>query len=129
MSVAPRFTVATGRPRDALGDGDAGLVYLIERGAYGRAPLQTEVNLRIAASYRQLEITLDLFNLFDRRDATNVDAVYATGALRPIDGGKPEDLVFLRTDDGAAIQRRPAFQTGTAFQAPFAAILGLHRSF
>jgi hypothetical protein len=129
LSVASRFTVASGRPRDALGDGDAGLVYLIDRGAYGRSPLQTQVNLRIAARYRQVDVTLDLFNLFDRRDATNVDAVYATGALRPIDGGNPEDLVFLRTDDGAIAQRRPAFQTGTAFQAPFYAVLGLHRSF
>lgn len=129
MSVATRFTVATGRPRDALGDGDAGLVYLIDRGAYGRGPLQTQANVRVAARYRRFDLTLDLFNLFDRRDATNVDSVYATGSLRPIDGGAPEDLVFLRTDDGSLARRRPAFQTGTAFQAPFAAVLGLHRSF
>jgi len=129
MSVATRFTVATGRPRDALGDGDAGLIYLIDRGSYGRSPLQTQVNLRVAASYRHFDITLDLFNLFDRRDATNVDSVYSSGSLMPIDGGKPEDLVFLRTDEGNVAQRRPAFQTGTAFQAPFSAVLGLHRSF
>jgi len=129
MSVATRFTVAAGRPRDALGDGDAGLIYLIDRGSYGRSPLQTQVNLRVAASYRHFDITLDLFNLFDRRDATNVDSVYSSGSLMPIDGGKPEDLVFLRTDEGNVAQRRPAFQTGTAFQAPFSAVLGLHRSF
>ena len=129
MSVASRFTVATGRPRDALGDGDAGLIYLIDRGSYGRSPLQTQVNLRVAASYRHFDITLDLFNLFDRRDATNVDSVYSSGSLMAIDGGKPEDLVFLRTGEGNVAQRRPAFQTGTAFQAPFSAVLGLHRSF
>jgi len=129
MSVASRFTVATGRPRDALGDGDAGLIYLIDRGSYGRSPLQTQVNLRVAASYRHFDITLDLFNLFDRRDATNVNSVYSSGSLMAIDGGKPEDLVFLRTGEGNVAQRRPAFQTGTAFQAPFSAVLGLHRSF
>ncbi len=129
MSVATRFTVATGRPRDALGDGADGLIYLIDRGSYGRGPLQTQANVRVAASYRHFDITLDLFNLFDRRDETTTDSVYSSGTLRPIDGGKPEDLVFLRTDEGFAAQRRPAFLTGTAFQAPFSAVLGLHRSF
>jgi hypothetical protein len=129
LAVATRFTVASGRPRDALGDGTDGLVYLIDRGEYARGPLQTQANVRVAASYRHFDITLDLFNLFDRRDATILDSVYASGALHPIQGGSSEDLVFLKNEDGSPAVRRPSFQTGTAFQAPFSAVLGVHRSF
>ncbi|MEO8844068.1 MAG: hypothetical protein ABI591_04770 [Kofleriaceae bacterium] len=133
MSVATRFTVAAGRPRDALGHGPDGLVYLIDRGEYGRGPLQTQANLRLAATYRRFEVTLDLFNLFDRRDATNLDTVYAGGAIHPIEGGTPEDLVFLRTDDGDSpgrpATRSQTYAQATAFQAPFSAVLGVHRSF
>jgi hypothetical protein len=133
MSVATRFTVAAGRPRDAVGDGPDGLVYLIDRGEYGRGPLQTQANLRLAATYRRFEVTLDLFNLFDRRDATNMDTVFAGGVIHPIEGGTSEDLVFLRTDDGDSpgrpATRSQTYAQGTAFQAPFSAVLGVHRAF
>ena len=33
--------------------------------------------------------------MFNRRDATAVDELYAPGAVRPIDGGRGSDLVFL----------------------------------
>jgi TonB dependent receptor len=133
MSVSTRFTVASGRPRDAMGDGDDGLVYLIDRGEYARGPLQTQANVRVAATYAKFSITLDLFNLFDRRDATNINTVYAGGSIRPIEGGTSEDLVFLRTDDGDSpgrpATRSQTYGQGTAFQAPFSAVLGVHRSF
>ena len=133
LAVATRFTVAAGRPRDAVANGSDGLIYLIDRGEYSRGPLQTQANVRLAATYRKFEITLDLFNLFDKRNETNIDTVYAGGALHPIEGGRSEDLVFLRTDDGdnpgRPATRSPSYGTGTAFQAPFSAVLGVHRSF
>ena len=90
--------------------------------------------MRLAARFRKFDVTLDLFNLFDRRDETNTDPVYSGGAIHPIEGGRSEDLVFLRSEDpdsqtSFASQRSPGFQTGTAFQAPFSAVLGIHRSF
>jgi len=129
LGVSTRFTAASGRPRDALANGAEGLIYLIDRGSNGRGPLQTQANLRLAATYRGFDLTLDLFNLFDRRDETNVDTIYTAGTIHPIQGGTPEDLVFLRTEDDHLALRRTAYLTGTAFQSPFSAFLGIHRSF
>jgi len=129
LAVATRFTVVSGRPRDALGDSSDGLIYLIGRGEAGRGPLTTQANVRLAASWRHFDLTLDLFNLFDRRDATNIDQIYAGGAIAPIEGGTPEDLIFLKTASGTPAIRRTAYQVGTAFQSPFSAVLGVHRAF
>lgn len=129
IAVATRFTVASGAPRDALGQTDNGIVYLIGRGEAGRGPLVTQTNVRITAGWRGFEVYLDVFNLFDHRDATNLDPVYASGSIRPIDGGSAQDLVFLKTDSGQAAARRPAYRVGTEFQAPISALLGLHHAF
>ena len=129
LSVATRLTVGSGRPRDVLANSDDGIIYLIPRGGGGRAPLATQANIRIAARWRSLDITLDLFNVFDRRDATAVDEVYADGAVRPIAGGTTADLPFLKTDTGGAARRLPGYGYATAFQSPLAVVLGLHESF
>jgi hypothetical protein len=130
LAIATRFTVASGRPRDVLGEGDSGLIYLIPRGMAGRGPMQSQANIRLAASWRGFDLTLDLINLFDRRTATNVDPVYAGPAsIVPIQGGCYGDLVFLRDVDGAAPTRRTTYDLASAFQSPFSAVLGLHRAF
>ncbi len=130
LAIATRFTVASGRPRDALGDGDNGLIYLIGRGQAGSEPMQTQANVRLAASWRGFDLTLDLVNLFDRRTTTNVDPVYTGPAsLTPIQGGCYADLVFLRANDGSVPTRRTTYDLGTGFQSPFSAVLGLHRAF
>jgi hypothetical protein len=129
LSVALRLTAASGRPRSAIADSDDGLVYLLPRGTAGRGPLVTQTNLRIAATWQGLDITLDLFNLFNRRDATATDELYSSGAVRPIDRGSPDDLVYLKTDSGEPATRRPAYQTATQFQSPRSAVLGIHRAF
>ena len=129
VTVSTRLTAGSGRARSALGDSDEGIVFLIPRGTAGRGAVLTQANVRLAARWRGLDITLDLFNVFDRREATNVDEVYAGGIIRPIDHGDATDLVFLKTESGADAVRRATYGSATAFQSPFAAALGIHRSF
>jgi hypothetical protein len=129
VRAATRITAASGRPRDALADTADGIEYIIQRGAAGRSPVQTQVNLRLGATWRGTDFTLDLFDLFDRRDATNLDSIYTGGNLHPIEGGTYEDLIFLRNDAGAPATRRTAYNVGTAFQGPFSAVLGVRRAF
>ena len=52
-----------------------------------------------------------------------------SGAVRPIDRGTAADLVFLKTDTGAAATHRATFSTATATQSPLAAVLGIRHAF
>jgi hypothetical protein len=129
LVFATRLTAQSGRPRSVVADGDDGTIFLIPRGSAGRGPVLTQANIRLGAEWRGLDITLDLFNVFDRRDATTVDESYTSGAIRPIDQGELSDLVFLKTENGSAAQRRPSYGTATSFQAPFAVFLGVQHAF
>ena len=128
LAAATRLTLASGRPRDAVGDSDNGFIYLIPRGTAGYGPMLSQANVRLAASWRGFDLTLDLINLFDHRDPTNVDTVYAGGTIQAIGGGSYEDLVFLRNDFGTLASRRTTYVLGTGFQAPFSAVVGVHHA-
>ncbi|TMQ15828.1 MAG: TonB-dependent receptor [Deltaproteobacteria bacterium] len=129
LAVATRLTAASGRPRNALANGIDGIVELLPRGSAGDNPVVTQINLRVAARWRGVDVTLDVFNLFDRRDVTNLDEIYSDDLVRPISGGSASDLVFLKSEDGSAAHRRTAFQLPLAYQAPLSAALGVHKAF
>ena len=130
LAVATRLAVASGRPRNALGIGaDGGLIELLPRGALGRGPVIAQANVRLAARWRATTVTLDVFNVFDRRAVTQVDELYSDDPVRPIAGGAPADLASLQTVTGQDAIRRTAFQRPTAFQAPLSITLGVHRTF
>jgi hypothetical protein len=130
VAVSTRLTVGSGRPRNILGDSDEyGVINLLPRGAAGRGPLLTQANVRLAATWRGTDITLDVFDVFDRHDPTNLDEIYARGSIYPIDGGTASDLVFLKNDAGSNPVRRPGFATPLAYQPPVSVTLGLRRAF
>jgi hypothetical protein len=129
LAFATRLTVGSGKPRDVLAQSDEGLIYLLPRGSLDRGTVLTQANMRVAATWRGVDIILDVFNVFDRRDPTDVDEIYAGGSLHPIDGGSASDLVFLRTEAGSPAQRNPGYLVPTAFQSPLSAVLGLHTRF
>jgi hypothetical protein len=129
LGVATRLTVSSGRPRNVLGDTDLGILYLLPRGSAGRAPPISQANVRVSARWQGFDLTLDVFNLFDRETATNFDDIYVGGIVRPISGGTEADLVFLRTEEGGVPARRSGFRLPFTFQSPIAATLGIHRAF
>ena len=129
LSLATRLTVASGRPRSVLATTDFGIAYLIPRGSAGRNPLVTQANIRLSAAFRSFDLTLDVFNLFDRREPTNLDEVYTSGEILPISGGSLDDLVFLKTTGGTTPTRRSGFDVPTAYQSPVSVALGIHRAF
>jgi hypothetical protein len=129
FDVATRLTLASGRPRNAVADGELGVIHLIPRGSAGRGPMLAQANLRLAAHWRGFDVILDVFNAFDRSGPTAVDEVYGELLLRPIDGGSYEDLVFLKDVNGAPARRRTGYGLPIAFQGPISASLGIRREF
>lgn len=129
LAVSTRLTVGSGRPRNVLGDSDLGIVYLLPRGSAGRGPAISQANVRLLARWRGFDLTLDVFNVFDRQTATNLDEIYAGSTVRPIRGGTEADLVFLKTETGGDPVRRSGYRLPFAFQAPIAGTLGIHRAF
>jgi hypothetical protein len=129
LAVATRLTVGSGRPRDVLADGPDGIVELLPRGAAGRNAVIAQANLHLAAQWRGFTGTLDLFNVFDRQEVTNLDEVFTGDTVRPVAGGRYEDLVFLKNAAGAPARRRTGFQLPTAFQPPLSVSLGVHKTF
>jgi hypothetical protein len=112
-----------------LGESEEGTIFLIPRGTAGRLPVQTLANIRISAVWRGVDITLDLFNVFNRREAVTTDETYSQGVIRPIDSGTLSDLVFLKNADGTNAFRRPSYGSATSFQSPLSAVLGIHHAF
>jgi hypothetical protein len=129
LTIATRLTAASGRPRNVLASGADGVVELLPRGSAGRNAMTTQADLRVAARWRGLDVTLDLVNLFDRREVTNLDETYTDDSVRPIEGGSASDLVFLKNASGAPAHRRTAFQVPTAYQPPLSVTLGVHMAF
>ncbi|HEY4180288.1 MAG TPA: TonB-dependent receptor [Kofleriaceae bacterium] len=129
LHLGIRMTAASGRPRNVYGDTDVGFISLIARGDRGRTPMTTQANLRLGARWKGFDLTLDLFNIFDRGTATGVDDYYTSASVRPIDGGSYEDLVFLKTVTEQPAPRSARYGLPYAYQAPFSAFLGLRRSF
>jgi len=88
-----------------------------------------QANVRLGARWRGFDVVLDVFNVFDRQTATNLDEIYAGLTVRPISGGTEADLVFLKTESGGAPVRRSGYRLPFAFQSPIAGTLGIHRAF
>lgn len=129
LHVATRLTLASGRPRNAFASTDVGLIPVVPRGGAGRGPMISQANIRFAATWKGFDLTLDVFNAFDQSGATLREEVYSDSFVRPIEGGEYEDLVFLKTTDGADALRRTGYGLPLAFQGPVSAVLGIHRAF
>ena len=129
FAVATRLTAGSGRPRNVLAGGADGIIELLPRGSAGNGPVISQADLRLAARVWGFDVALDVINLFDRREPTNLDEVYTGDPVRPVVGGTWSDLVLLKTVDGAPAHRLTSFQLPIAYQPPLSAVLGVHRAF
>src|SRR5262249_31261312 len=119
-----------GRPRNVLANSDFGVVELLPRGSAGRWPLVTQTNVELGATWRDIEFTLDVFNVFHRQQATIFDEIFTSSSgVTPIESGDVRALISATNDIGQPIPRRRAFELPTAFQAATSIVLGARRSF
>ena len=129
LRAALRMTLGSGRPRDVVADTNTGTYQLLPRGESGRGPMLSQVNLHLETWWHGVTFTLDVFNLFDRRDPTNLDQVYTQDSVLPVSGGAAGDLIWLRDANGNAATRSRTYGLPTAFQAPVSGTLGARAMF
>nr|MBP9088029.1 TonB-dependent receptor [Kofleriaceae bacterium] len=125
VTVGGRAVLSSGRPRNAMAETSDSAVQLVPRGSLGRTPLLATVNVRAAVRYAGLDIGVEVFNLFDQRNATAVDDVYSRSSVRPIVNGRATDLVFMRDVQGAVAIRAPGYGQAFSYQAPIFALLSI----
>ncbi|MCE9580468.1 MAG: hypothetical protein K8W52_45535 [Deltaproteobacteria bacterium] len=120
LRIAGRAAAASGRP---LGAFDGGGTVIIARGPLGRTPPVTSANVRVALRRGALEVGLEVTNLFDRRTPTTIDERYTTARIRPIVGGRADDLVFARDDDGTVVAANRGYGRATRFASAMSGLV------
>jgi len=104
VTTGARFRALSGTPVDALGRHHLygrGESYLLPRGSMGRTPFDTELDLHAGYARNlqggmQLEIFVDVYNIFNRQSTMAVDEEYTLDPANPIVGGDHDDLVYLK---------------------------------
>ena len=130
VSVGAAFRADQGGPINTLGahplygEGEA---FVLPRGAGGRLPWVTQLDVRFGGQYRfegarALDISLDIFNLTNNRAVLAVDQNYTFDAVAPVEGGTARDL------PGLGVTPNATYRGATAYQLPLSAKLGARLS-
>jgi outer membrane receptor protein involved in Fe transport len=107
MTTGVSFRALSGIAHNALashptyGTGES---YILPRGAIERSPVTTQTDIHVAYGYQinkttKLEAFVDVFNLFNSQEETDVDEIYTFDNAVPIVGGDRTDLEHLKTQD------------------------------
>jgi hypothetical protein len=156
LTTGIRFRALSGAPRNALGAhylyGDD-QAFLLPRGSIGRASFEHGLDVHIGygrklARNTQLELFVDLYNIYNNQGTAAVDNTYASfvrlgvggGAAaiqsaNPVSGGTFEDLIWVKVIDRNGgesplpIGRNPNFGNTVARYGPMFARLGARLTF
>jgi hypothetical protein len=107
LTTGASFRALSGIAHNALashptyGTGES---YVLPRGAIERSPVTTQTDIHVAYGYQinkttKLEGFVDIFNLFNAQEETDVDEIYTFDSAVPIVGGDRADLQHLKTQD------------------------------
>ena len=145
LGVSAQF--ASGTPYGALGGHylyGQNEAFLLPRGSVGRTSMDYRVNAQLAYGKKlpkgmNMEVFLQLFNLFDTQQEASVDDTYAidTGnnAANPIVGGRYQDLIWAKAVNGSGgetstpIQRNPNYGNTIGRYAPVSGRFGFRLTF
>ncbi len=134
----------SGIPHNALAANayyGAGESFVLGRGAAGRSPFTTQVDIKATYSKpvgkkNTIEAFVDVFNLFNSQDQVDADEIYTGDNVNPIVGGDLNDarhaktidpLFFVETNATPAINKN--FGNLSARQAPLSVRFGLRYTF
>ncbi len=137
LTASLSFSAYSGRPINVLGThfiyGDS-QVFILPRGEGGRTPTVSQFDLHIGIEQPlsdkvNLSVYVDVINLFNQREVTNVDDDFTYSNVAPIVGGKIADLAHLKDIDGQPIVANANYGQPTGYQAPLYLRLGARLSF
>jgi len=131
------FSAYSGRPINVLGQHPVygpSYVFILARGAGGRTPIVTQFDLHVGYDQPlgkrvELSVFVDVINLFNQREVTNVDDDYTYSLVDPIRNGQPGDLLHMRALDGQQVVVNSNYGQPTGYQAPLYARFGARLSF
>ncbi|HWE27751.1 MAG TPA: TonB-dependent receptor [Polyangia bacterium] len=132
------FNMQSGVPIEVLGGnpiyGGSPETFILPRGSGGRTPTLTSFDLHV--SYRRqlsrifsFEAYADVFNLFDQQEVTQVDQLYTSSNVNPIENGKVADLVNLKQINGNQPLLNPNYGHAVTYQQPLSMRFGVRLSF
>lgn len=152
VNVGGSYRARSGTPLNYLGAHprrSGSETFILPRGSAGRLPwvhdFDTHVGLsqKLARGY-ELSLSMDVFNLFNFQQYTNVDQTLTNTRVYAIEqGGKPEDLTACLTENNPGCKVistasnqpitpadiNPNFKRPTAYQAPRSIRFGAKLSF
>ncbi|CAM4049195.1 TonB-dependent receptor [Corallococcus exiguus] len=152
INVGGNYRARSGAPLNYLGAHprrSGSETFILPRGSAGRLPWvhgvdgHVGLNQRLVKDY-VLTVSLDVFNLFNFQQYTDVDQTFTTTRVYAIEqGGKPDDLTACLTQDNpnckvistatnkpiGEADINPNFKRPTAYQAPRSIRLGAKLSF
>ena len=137
ITVGLNFLALSGTPIDVLGFHPLygpGQTYILPRGAGGRTPTLTQLDLhvgwgRVLGGATRADITCDIFNVLNQQEVTQVDQQYTGDDVGPIANGDYRDLKLLKTSRGTAPHLDPNFGQPIAWQAPLSIRVGARLTF
>ena len=137
LQLGASFHVVSGTPIDVLGVHPTyGIneTFLLQRGAGGRTPTISQLNLRLSYQRRlsktfNMNAYWDIYNVFDQRQVEAVDNSYTFDTVLPIANGTFADLKNLKNINGTAVTPNPNYGRATAYQTPISMKLSVEVTF
>lgn len=126
LTAGLTFTAISGRPIEVLGAHPLygpSEVFILPRGAGGRTPMVHQFDLHLGYEHtvvrqHRLAIAMDVLNLFNQRQVTNVDDNYTYSPAAALTDAEAQSAFQVRSPDGSPVVANSNYGQPTAFQAP-----------
>ncbi len=126
LTIGITFTATSGRPIEVLGRHPyygRREVYLLPRGSGGRTPTVTQFDLHVGYDHKLtqtvgMNLFVDVVNLFNQREVTNVDDEFTATTVSPIVNGQITDLKHLKANNGTLPTFNSNYGQPTGYQLP-----------
>jgi len=126
LTIGLTFTATSGRPIEVLGRHPyygRREVYILPRGSGGRTPMVTQFDLHVGYDHKLtqtvgMNLFIDVVNLFNQQEVTNVDDEFTATTVSPIVNGQLTDLKHLKANNGTLPTFNSNYGQPTSYQLP-----------